>query len=150
MRNIAVRTLLLLTLTLPALACSGDDPTPSSPSTPTIPQPAFTQTDLDGGTGATASNGRFATIHSTLWRYDAAAPEQKGTQMETSLNTTPHRFLVGAGSVIRGWDLGVPGMRVGGQRRLIIPASLAYGASGRGTIGPNQPLLFDLELLLVE
>jgi FKBP-type peptidyl-prolyl cis-trans isomerase FkpA len=70
--------------------------------------------------------------------------------METSLNTTPHRFLVGAGSVIRGWDLGVPGMRVGGQRRLVIPASLAYGASGRGTIGPNQPLLFDLELLLVE
>ena len=146
MRNIAVRTLLLLTLTLPALACSGDDPTPSSPSTPAIPQPAFTQTDLVVGTGATASNGRFATVNYTLWLYDPAAVEQKGTQMEA--NT--HRFLVGAGSVIRGWDLGVPGMRVGGQRRLVIPASLAYGASGRSSIGPNQPLLFDLELLLVE
>lgn len=146
----AVRSLVLLMLALPAMACSGDDPTPSSPSTPDIPQPPFTQTDLVIGSGATANNGRFATIHYTLWLYDAAAPEFKGTQMETSLGATPFRFLVGGGSVIRGWDQGVPGMRVGGQRRLIIPANLAYGASGRNSIGPNQPLVFDLELLLVE
>jgi FKBP-type peptidyl-prolyl cis-trans isomerase FkpA len=145
----AVRSLVVMLLTLPALACSGDD-SPSSPSIPPPPAPPFTQTELVVGTGATAVNGRFATIHYTLWLYDPAAPEQKGMQMETSLNTIPHRFLVGAGSVIRGWDLGVPSMRVGGQRRLVIPYTLAYGASGSGSIGPYQSLVFDLELIRVE
>lgn len=148
----AVRTLVVLSVTLATLGCSSNS-TPSSAttsSTSSTPAPAFSQTELVIGTGTTLSNGRFATVHYTLWLYDPAAPEQKGTQMETSVGGSPYRFLVGAGGVIRGWDLGVPGMRVGGQRRLIVPPSLAYGSSGKGQIGPNQSLVFDIELVLVE
>lgn len=145
----SVRTLAVLMLTLSTIACGSS--TPSSPSTTsTMPTAPFSQTDLSVGTGPLAVNGRFVTTHYTLWLFDPAGVDQKGQQMETTVGATPHRFLLGGGSVIRGWDVGIPGMRVGGLRRLVIPPDLAYGAAGKGGIPSNQTLVFDIELVRVE
>ena len=113
----------LIGLALASSACGGgDDSSPTAPSTPTT---SFSQTDVVTGTGAEAVNGRRLTVHYTLWLYDPARPESKGQQLQTSVGGTPFSFVLGAGGVIRGWDQGVPGMRVGGTRRLMIPPSLA-------------------------
>lgn len=83
----------------------------------------------------------------TGWLYDPTQPEQKGREFDTS---TAFTFQLGVGRVIPGWDLGVAGMKVGGQRRLIIPPDLGYGSAGAGTaIPPNATLVFDVELLEV-
>lgn len=89
------------------------------------------------------------TVHYTGWLYDPAGPEQKGQQFDSSIGGQPFAFTLGSGLVIAGWDRGVAGMRVGGRRRLVIPAELAYGSSGRGGIPPNATLVFDIELLTV-
>ena len=101
------------------------------------------------GTGAEATTGKRASVNYTGWLYDPAQHEQKGRQFDTSVGRGPFAFTLGAGQVIRGWDQGVVGMKVGGQRRLIIPPELAYGASGagNGAIPPNATLVFDIELL---
>ena len=83
----------------------------------------------------------------TGWLFDPARPEQKGTQFDSG---TSFPFTLGAGRVIRGWDQGVLGMRVGGLRRLTIPPELAYGSTGSGPIPPNASLVFDIELLNVQ
>jgi FKBP-type peptidyl-prolyl cis-trans isomerase len=125
--------------------CSSSN-TPSSPSSQ--PRGEFAQLDLRVGTGTAASNGRSLTVSYTGWLYDPARPDSKGTQFDTGASFP---FVLGAGSVIRGWDLGVVGMRVGGLRRLIIPPELAYGASGRPPAIPsNASLVFDIELLNVQ
>ena len=127
-------------------ACGGE----SNPSSPSGPAPAFSQVDLVVGTGADATVGRRLTVHYTLWLYDAAQPESKGRQMETSAAGAPFSFTLGAGQVIAGWDQGLVGMKVGGRRRLILPPSLAYGSSGSGSIPPNTSLVFDIELIGVQ
>ena len=133
-----------------AAGCGGGSSSPTSPSS----QPAaqFSQTDLRIGTGAEAAGGKRATVNYTGWLYDPAQPEQKGRQFDTSAGRGPFAFRLGAGEVIRGWDQGVVGMKVGGRRRLIIPPELAYGSSGAGggTIPPNATLVFDIELLDVQ
>ena len=129
--------------------CGGNSTSPSS----TQPRGEFSQTDLVGGTGATATAGRLLTVNYTGWLYDPTQAESKGRQFDSSLTAgrTPFQFTLGAGSVIRGWDQGVVGMRVGGRRRLIIPPELGYGAAGSGsTIPPNASLVFDIELLNVQ
>jgi len=139
-------------LLLSASACGGSN-SPSSPSS-TPPRAEFAQVDLTVGTGTAASNGRSLTVSYTGWLYDPARPEQKGTQFDTGTygapGTTP--FVLGTGGVIRGWDLGLVGMRVGGRRRLTIPPELAYGSAGAGggRIPPNATLVFDVELLNVQ
>ncbi|HET9270896.1 MAG TPA: FKBP-type peptidyl-prolyl cis-trans isomerase [Vicinamibacterales bacterium] len=135
----------LVGVLLAAAGCGGSN-SPSSPSV-TLPRAEFTQTDLRAGTGTAASNGRLLTVAYTGWIYDPARPDGKGTQFDSN---TSFQFTLGNGGVIRGWDLGVVGMRVGGQRRLNIPPELAYGSSGRGTIPPNASLVFDIELLNVQ
>ena len=137
----AVLTCVLLAATV-AAAC--DDTTG-----PTAQPPLFSRTDLVVGTGAEAVTGRRLTAHYTLWLYDANQPESKGRQVESSVGGTPITFTLGDGRVIRGWEEGFTGMRVGGRRRLIIPPALAYGASGQGPIPPNATLVFDVELLSV-
>lgn len=109
-------------------------------------------TELTEGTGAEAVPGKVAVVHYTGWLYDAEAEDGKGEKFDSSLDRgQPFRFPLGAGRVIKGWDQGVAGMRVGGERRLVIPPALAYGERGAGgVIPPGATLVFDVELLGVE
>jgi FKBP-type peptidyl-prolyl cis-trans isomerase FkpA len=113
---------------------------------------ALESVDLQPGEGASIAAGQTAVVNYTGWLYDTAAPLHKGSQFDSSLNTgSPFRFKVGAGEVIKGWDQGVLGMKIGGARRLTIPAALAYGDSGAGgVIPPGATLVFDVELLGIE
>jgi FKBP-type peptidyl-prolyl cis-trans isomerase FkpA len=133
--------LLVLALLLSVAAC-GDD-TPTMPAT-TSSGP-YSQTDLVLGTGTEAVATSRVTVSYTGWLYDTSKTEGKGLQFETNPNAT---FLLT--NVIAGWQRGVVGMRVGGQRRLIIPPDLAYGSSGSGPIPPNATLVFDIGLLGVQ
>jgi FKBP-type peptidyl-prolyl cis-trans isomerase FkpA len=138
----------LLLVALLAAACGGDSPSSSTP----LPSAPFSQTDLVVGTGATAANGLRLTMFYTLWLYDPAGAESKGRQIQSNVGGTPFPFTLGVGGVIRGWDIGVVGMRVGGRRRLIIPPDLGYGASGSsdGSIPGGATLVFDIELVSVQ
>ncbi len=104
--------------------------------------------DTQPGTGAEARKGQTVTVHYTGWLYQNG---QQGAKFDSSRDRNdPFRFALGAGMVIRGWDEGVAGMKVGGQRTLIIPPELGYGARGAGgVISPNATLKFDVELLAV-
>ncbi len=104
--------------------------------------------DVETGNGAEAQAGANVTVHYTGWLYENG---QAGSKFDSSKDRQdPFRFPLGAGHVIRGWDEGVQGMKVGGVRKLIIPAELGYGARGAGgVIPPNATLLFEVELLSV-
>jgi FKBP-type peptidyl-prolyl cis-trans isomerase FkpA len=142
----AVRLFALLVGLSVAAGCSGS-PAPTSP-TPSVP---YSSTDLQVGTGAEAVTGRRVTVHYAGWLYDAGAPQNKGRLFDTSAGGAPFSFVLGAGQVIRGWDQGVSGMRVGGLRRLVLPPDLAYGSTGAaGVIPPNATLIFEVELLDVQ
>jgi FKBP-type peptidyl-prolyl cis-trans isomerase len=102
--------------------------------------------DLVVGTGETAQAGRQAVMN-----YIGYLPD--GKSFDTSCTRgQPFQLALGAGQVIQGWEQGIPGMKVGGHRRLLIPASLGYGAQGTpgGPIPPNSPLIFDVELVAVQ
>jgi len=137
------RFLALLALLVFPPGCGGND----SPTTPTPTGPPYSQTDLVVGTGTSAAVNNFLTVAYTGWLYDASRPDGKGTQFDSSAS---YPFRLGTGAVIRGWDIGVIGMRVGGQRRLVIPPDLAYGRAGQGAIPPNATLVFDITLLNVQ
>ncbi|HEY0666242.1 MAG TPA: FKBP-type peptidyl-prolyl cis-trans isomerase [Gallionella sp.] len=109
-------------------------------------------TDIKVGSGEQATAGRQVTVHYTGWLFDAAAPQYKGRKFDSSRDRNePFIFPLGAGRVIKGWDAGVEGMKVGGYRTLIIPASMGYGTRGAGgVIPPNATLIFDVELLGVQ
>jgi FKBP-type peptidyl-prolyl cis-trans isomerase FkpA len=98
--------------------------------------------DIESGAGETARSGQKAKVHYTGWLTN-------GQKFDSSLDRNePFEFALGAGQVIRGWDEGVEGMRVGGRRRLTIPPALGYGARGAGgVIPPNADLIFEVELL---
>ena len=104
--------------------------------------------DLVVGSGPEARPGRNVVVHYTGWLYQNG---QQGAKFDSSKDRNdPFVFALGAGMVIRGWDEGVQGMQVGGQRTLIIPPELGYGAYGAGgVIPPNATLKFDVELLAV-
>ena len=125
-------------------ACSGD-----SETSPTIlPGAPFSTTDVRVGTGAEATTGRRVSVNYTGWLYDPILPENKGRQFDTSVGRQPFPFTLGTGGVIRGFDMGVTGMKVGGARRVVIPPDLGYGSTGsQGGIPPNATLVFDIELL---
>ena len=141
-----------------AAACSNDVPsTARRPAdAPASSAPAITELakiDIVKGAGEGISSGQQAVVHYTGWLYDPSAPDHKGKQFDSSRKSgRPFRFVIGAGSVIKGWDEGVQGMQAGGQRQLVIPADLGYGATGAGNgeIPPNATLLFDIELLAIE
>jgi FKBP-type peptidyl-prolyl cis-trans isomerase FkpA len=124
-------------------ACGSDSTTGPSPTT----SAPYSQTDLVVGTGTIAAPGNLLTVAYTGWLHDSSKPDAKGSQFDTS---TSWQFPLGAGRVIRGWDQGVAGMRVGGQRRLVIPPDLAYGSAGNGPIPPNATLVFDITLISVQ
>jgi|SRR5215831_8810274 len=100
--------------------------------------------DLKVGSGATAASGKLVSAH-----YTGRFPD--GKTFDSSYDTgVPIDFQLGTGKVIKGWDVGIEGMRVGGKRRLTIPPELAYGARGGGPIPPNATLVFDVELVAVK
>jgi len=133
---------LLVILLFAAAACGGSSTSPTSGA-------PYSQTDLVVGTGAQASAGNRVTVAYTGWFYDSSRADGKGTQFDSSPN---YPFTLGVGQVIKGWDQGVVGMRVGGQRRLVIPPDLAYGSAGAGggAIPPNATLVFDITLISVQ
>jgi FKBP-type peptidyl-prolyl cis-trans isomerase len=136
-------------------------PKPAAPVTQETAQPAAPQAaaakeitmpsglkyqDLVVGSGALAEDGSQVEVHYTGWLTN-------GNKFDSSVDRgQPFSFRIGAGEVIRGWDQGVKGMRVGGKRKLTIPSDLAYGAQGAGggLIPPNSTLIFDVELLGVK
>jgi FKBP-type peptidyl-prolyl cis-trans isomerase FkpA len=147
--------LLVITCACVALAACGREAPPPASSPAATAAPAITdlvKTDVVVGAGPAIAQGQQAVVHYTGWLYDPSAQDQKGSQFDSSRQRgTPFRFTVGAGKVIAGWDQGVVGMQVGGQRRLLIPAFLGYGdRGGGGVIPPNATLMFDIELLAVE
>ena len=102
--------------------------------------------DTTEGTGAVATKGQNVKVHYTGWLYNNGT---QGAKFDSSKDRNdPFVFHLGAGMVIRGWDEGLAGMKVGGARTLVIPAALGYGARGAGGVSPpNATLKFDVELL---
>lgn len=109
-------------------------------------------TDTKVGDGEEAQEGQHVTVHYTGWLFDKNAAGNKGTKFDSSRDRDePFDFPLGMGHVISGWDIGVQGMKVGGQRTLVIPPEMGYGRRGAGgVIPPNATLLFEVELLAVE
>jgi FKBP-type peptidyl-prolyl cis-trans isomerase len=108
--------------------------------------------ELQPGSGAAIAAGQKAVVQYTGWLYETAAPDKKGKEFDSSRNSAqPFKFVIGTGQVIKGWDQGVLGMKVGGRRSLTIPADLAYGDVGAGgVIPPGATLVFDVELVAIE
>ena len=102
--------------------------------------------------GKEATPGKMVRVHYTGWLFDKSAADNKGKKFDSSRDRPGNfTFPLGAGRVIKGWDQGVQGMKVDGQRTLIIPSSMGYGARGAGSIiPPNATLVFDVELIGVE
>ncbi len=121
-------------------------------NTPSKTAVSLKKIDVQVGNGATAKAGQKVSVHYTGWLYDPEAADNHGTKFDSSVDRgQPFQFPLGGGRVIKGWDQGVAGMKVGGKRTLIIPPAMAYGARGAGrVIPPNATLIFDVELLGVE
>jgi len=118
------------------------------PANPAVGNPqALVKNDTVPGAGAEAVAGSAVSIHYTGYLYNPAAADFKGAQFDSSAGRSPLDFKIGAGSVVPGFEQGVTGMKVGGKRTILIPASLGYGASGGGPIPPNAGLVFDVELV---
>jgi FKBP-type peptidyl-prolyl cis-trans isomerase len=111
--------------------------------------PGLTMKKLENGYGRAAVAGDFASVHYTGWLYDENAPDGRGNKFDSSVDRgQPFQFPLGAGRVIRGWDLGVIGMLIGEKRELRIAPELGYGNRGAGSaIPPGATLLFEVELL---
>ena len=170
LRSLALGTALVLA------ACSGDKPKTDEPATtpaaapaaapaqPAVADPAtatfapalgvdlskMTHTanglyyhDLVVGKGARADSGTTVSVHYTGYLAD-------GTMFETSTKGTPIEFPLGQGRVVQGWDQGLPGMKVGGKRQLVIPSSLGYGPTGQGPIPGGAIMIFTVELIGVK
>lgn len=130
-------------------ACGGDKITDPSQNV-NVP---FATTDLRVGTGAEATTGRSVTVNYTLWLYNAAGTDNKGSLIESSAQpgAGPYTFTVGTPNTIAGFNQSVVGMKVGGLRRATVPPSLAYGSQGNPpTIPPNATLIFEIELVSVQ
>ncbi|MGZ3182651.1 MAG: FKBP-type peptidyl-prolyl cis-trans isomerase [Telluria sp.] len=135
-----------------ATAASATSPAEAQPMQPAQPQgPQLQIIDNVVGTGATAVAGTTVRVHYTGWLFKPLALAQHGKKFDSSVDRgEPLDFKLGAGMVIKGWDQGVAGMKVGGKRTLIIPSELAYGHRSVGPIPPDSDLIFDVELLGVK
>jgi FKBP-type peptidyl-prolyl cis-trans isomerase FkpA len=132
---------------LAVTACSKDSN--SSPMAPATTSAPYSQTDLVIGSGATANAGNSVMVAYNFWLHDSSKADSKGTLIQANPS---FGFVVGSTGVIAGWNRGVPGMRVGGQRRLIIPPDLAYGNNSPDPtrIPQNATLVYDIMLLNVQ
>lgn len=112
---------------------------------------ALIKNDTQIGSGEEAVYGSHVKVHYTGWLYDPKAANLHGPKFDSSRDGGPaFEFHLGARQVIKGWDMGVTGMKVGGKRTLIIPSYLGYSTAGSGNIPPNAHLIFDIELLEVK
>jgi FKBP-type peptidyl-prolyl cis-trans isomerase FkpA len=138
--------LLLLAIGAPAMAAGPTDPIAAAAVDPLV------KTDVKVGTGKEAMPGQTVYVNYTGWLYKPMLLNQRGAQFDSSAGRGPFEFRLGAGQVIKGWDQGVAGMKVGGKRTLIIPSELAYGkkGAGGGSIPADSDLIFDVELLDVK
>lgn len=132
-----------------APAHAADAAKPGQAATENASITTLVKIDNKVGKGKEAVSGKMVVVHYTGWLYDPTAPKKHGAKFDSSLDRgQPFSFPLGAGQVIRGWDEGVVGMKMGGQRTLIIPPEMGYGARGAGgAIPPNATLIFDVELL---
>jgi FKBP-type peptidyl-prolyl cis-trans isomerase FkpA len=114
-----------------------------------LPMADLKKVDTVVGTGAEATAGKSVSVHYTGWLHDPGQADGHGKKFDSSHDRRqPFDFSLGAGQVIRGWDEGVAGMKVGGKRTLVIPPEMGYGSRGAGgAIPPNATLVFDVELL---
>ena len=133
-------------------ACNGKSSAPPSAAPAPSPVTSLQKITLKPGTGAAIGGGQIAVVQYTGWLYEAGATDHKGKQFDSSLTRhEPFKFPLDTGSVIKGWDQGVVGMKIGESRRLIIPPELAYGDAGAGgVIPPGATLVFDVELVGIE
>jgi FKBP-type peptidyl-prolyl cis-trans isomerase FkpA len=139
------RAILLMTL-LATAGCGSANSTGPSPTSVGV----FTTTDLVMGTGPTAVVGSSVTVTYAGWLYDTSKPDGKGTQFDSG-SVPLGAFVIGAGTKVKGFEQGIVGMKVGGQRRVIIPPELAYGnQSPAASIPPNATLVFDITLTAVQ
>jgi peptidylprolyl isomerase len=146
--GIALSAQLLLTPAFAQDAKPVQDINATAASAPVVVAPELQKIDTVVGTGLEAVAGKMVVVHYSGWLRDPQAPEQHGKAFDSSLSRGPFSFPLGAGRVIKGWDQGVAGMKVGGKRTLIIPSSFGYGARGAGgVIPPDADLVFDVELL---
>jgi len=158
--KISTRSLLTVAITatslasLPTLAQTAATPAAApAPAAAARPAPPDSLKIIDRkvGDGPVAESGSPVAVHYTGYLWDAAAPDNKGKKFDSSVDRKlPFGFIIGAGRVIKGWDEGVAGMKVGGQRTLIIPPAKGYGERGAGdAIPPNATLVFDVELMSI-
>ena len=130
---------LVAALTVGAAGCSASLTAPTNSA-------QYSQIDLVVGSGGKAANGDALVVTYTGWFYDSSQKDGKGAQFDAATSTV-FTFTLGQGQVIKGWDQGLVGLEVGGQRRLVIPPTLAYGATRHGVIPPNATLLFEITLV---
>ena len=147
-RLVATLAALILTASMAPMV-SDDSASAQSAAKAVTTASGLQMIDTKVGTGASPRANQTAVVHYTGWLYENGV---KGKKFDSSVDRNePFEFPVGAGRVIRGWDEGVAGMKVGGKRTLIIPPELGYGARGAGgVIPPNATLMFDVELLGVQ
>jgi FKBP-type peptidyl-prolyl cis-trans isomerase len=134
-------------------ACSGKPEPSTAPAGATTAEAGQMQiVELKPGTGPAIAAGQKAVVEYTGWLYETSSPDKKGKQFDSSKNGgQSFRFTLGAGQVIKGWDQGVLGMKVGERRRLTIPADLGYGDLGAGgVIPPGATLIFEVDLVAIE
>ena len=148
--SVLVTTVLFTLLSGSAMAQAGAPAATAAASTMGAPT-TLKMIDRKVGDGALAESGAPVNVHYTGYLWNATAPDNKGAKFDSSIDRkVPFGFIIGAGRVIKGWDEGVAGMKVGGQRTLIIPPDKGYGDRGAGgAIPPNATLVFDVELVSV-
>ena len=141
------RVAIVIAVIAAAAACAAEENAEENMGQSNITE--LIRTDETTGGGHEAAAGRTVTVHYTGWLYDQSKPDHKGKKFDSSRDRgEPFAFRLGRGQVIRGWDEGVAGMKVGGRRTLTIPPDYGYGAQGAGgAIPPNATLIFDVELL---
>jgi FKBP-type peptidyl-prolyl cis-trans isomerase FkpA len=124
----------------------------AEPVVPAVPTPQVEIIDRVVGKGKEATVGSKVLVHYTGWLHKPLAPKQRGKKFDSSLDRgDPLEFQLGSGMVIKGWEQGVQGMKIGGKRTLVIPSALAYGKRGAGgMIPPDADLIFDVELVNVK
>lgn len=134
---------LVLALGLTACGGSGSDGDSASTVSSAASPAQFTVIDTVAGTGTAAAAGNVATVSYTGWLYSDTAADHKGSEFSTSKLT----IVLGSGTVISGFEDGVTGMKLGGVRTVLVPTSMAYGATGNSLIPPNAGLVFELTML---